>query len=65
MLELQNRLPKARIVYASATGMCIFFLHINFNEILYSFVDKYFIAVLVLLRNVHGKGHSGFKKELK
>ena len=61
MLELQNRLPKARIVYASATGMCVFFLHINFNEI-YGFVDGYCITVLVLLQNVHGKGHSDLEK---
>jgi hypothetical protein len=37
------------------------FFHINFNEI-YSFVDGYFITVLVLLQNVHGKGHSDLEK---
>lgn len=42
--------------------VCVFFfLHINFNEI-YGFVDGYFITVLVLLQNVHGKGHSDLEK---
>jgi hypothetical protein len=42
--------------------VCVgFFFHINFNEI-YSFVDGYFITVLVLLQNVHGKGHSDLEK---
>lgn len=27
VLELQNKLPKARVVYASATGQWVFYLH--------------------------------------
>ena len=54
VLELQNKLPKARVVYASATGMFFFYIykgsHLYFTYYSFCICERMYVCMCVRVR---------------